>query len=255
MSEVVAFTATQIPGIAESCLSAGARRAAVSEGHPGQARGRARGADRRARGRRGRVRVFGRLPPAGDARGVAIARRRSATSNCLAHARRCLRAASRSWRSARYGRGAARARPPQGGTSAARCRAGGRVDPPPDALSRPGGDPRAALCKHRRHRRSNPTIEEREEYEPAVQAGLVMYAGVDYAAILEQAQAEADVIVWDGGNNDFSFIAPDLLDRGRRSAAGRPGLGYFPGETNLLMADVVSSTRSTAHRPSSCVSC
>lgn len=87
--------------------------------------------------------------------------------------------------------------------------------------------------------RSNPTIEEREEYERVVAAGLVMYAGVDYAAILDAAEAEADVIVWDGGNNDFSFIHPDVLIVVVDPL--RPGqeLAYHPGETNLRMADVV----------------
>jgi predicted GTPase len=86
---------------------------------------------------------------------------------------------------------------------------------------------------------SNPTIEEREEYEAPVRMGMLMYAGVDYQAILHQAEEEADVIVWDGGNNDFSFFAPDLsltvVD------PLRPGheLKYHPGETNLRMADVV----------------
>ena len=86
---------------------------------------------------------------------------------------------------------------------------------------------------------SNPTIEEREEYELPVAEGLVIYAGVDYEAILRQAEAEADVVIWDGGNNDFSFFAPDLtvtvLD------PLRPGheLGYHPGEVNLRLADVV----------------
>lgn len=87
--------------------------------------------------------------------------------------------------------------------------------------------------------RSNPTIEEREEYERAVEAGLVMYAGVDYGAILEQAQAEADVIVWDGGNNDFSFIAPDLSIVVADPLRAGHGLGYHPGETNMRMADVI----------------
>lgn len=87
--------------------------------------------------------------------------------------------------------------------------------------------------------RSNPTIEEREEYERVVAAGLVMYAGVDYAAILKAAEAEADVIIWDGGNNDFSFIRPDVLIVVVDPL--RPGqeLEYHPGETNLRMADVV----------------
>jgi predicted GTPase len=86
---------------------------------------------------------------------------------------------------------------------------------------------------------SNPTIEEREEYEEPVRMGMVMYAGVDYEAILRQAEEEADVIIWDGGNNDFPFYAPDLLIV--VADALRPGheLLYHPGETNVRMADVV----------------
>ena len=83
------------------------------------------------------------------------------------------------------------------------------------------------------------TIEEREEYEPHLQAGRVVYAGVDYEKILRQAEQEADVIVWDGGNNDFPFYAPDLLivvvDPLRPDHAAR----YHPGETNVRMADVI----------------
>ena len=83
------------------------------------------------------------------------------------------------------------------------------------------------------------TIEEREEYEPHISNGTVVYAGVDYEKILRQAEKEADVIVFDGGNNDFSFIKPDLnivvVDPHR---AGHE-LKYHPGETNLRMADVV----------------
>jgi predicted GTPase len=86
---------------------------------------------------------------------------------------------------------------------------------------------------------SNPTIEEREEYERVVAAGLVMYAGVDYAAILEAAEAEADVLVWDGGNNDFSFIRPDVLIVVVDPLRSGQELSYHPGETNLRMADVV----------------
>ncbi len=86
---------------------------------------------------------------------------------------------------------------------------------------------------------ANPTVEEREEYEAPVELGMVMYAGVDYAQILERAQAEADVIIWDGGNNDFPFYAPDVhivvVDPLR---AGHE-LTYHPGEVNLRMADVV----------------
>ena len=83
------------------------------------------------------------------------------------------------------------------------------------------------------------TIEEREEYEPHIASGTVIYAGVDYAAILEQAQAECDVLLWDGGNNDLPFYRPDvwiaLVDPLR---AGHE-LRYHPGETNLRGADVI----------------
>ncbi len=86
---------------------------------------------------------------------------------------------------------------------------------------------------------ANPTIEEREEYEEPVRRGLVIYAGVDYAEILEQAGAEADVIVWDGGNNDLSFFRPDLTIC--LADALRPGheFAYHPGEVNLRTADIV----------------
>jgi predicted GTPase len=86
---------------------------------------------------------------------------------------------------------------------------------------------------------SNPTIEEREEYEESVRLGLVVFAGVDYEAILRSAEAEADVIVWDGGNNDFPFYAPDLFITVADPL--RPGheLRYYPGEVNVRMADVV----------------
>ena len=82
------------------------------------------------------------------------------------------------------------------------------------------------------------TVEEREEYEPHLEAGSVVYAGVDYEAILRRAEAEAQVLVWDGGNNDVPFYWPDLhivvLDPHR---AGHE-LTYHPGETNLRMAHV-----------------
>jgi predicted GTPase len=86
---------------------------------------------------------------------------------------------------------------------------------------------------------SHPTVEEREEYEEPVRMGMVMYAGVDYEQILRQAEQEADVVVWDGGNNDFPFFAPDLLIVVADPL--RPGheLLYHPGEVNLRLADVV----------------
>lgn len=86
---------------------------------------------------------------------------------------------------------------------------------------------------------SNPTIEEREEYERPVAAGMVMYAGVDYGAILEQAQAEADVVIWDGGNNDLSFYAPDLLIVVADPLRAGDELRFHPGEANVRMADAV----------------
>lgn len=87
--------------------------------------------------------------------------------------------------------------------------------------------------------RHNCTIEEREEYQPYVELGQPIFAGVDYRTILREAEREADVILWDGGNNDFPFIKPDLLLT--VADALRPGheLSFYPGETNLRMADVV----------------
>ncbi len=83
------------------------------------------------------------------------------------------------------------------------------------------------------------TIEEREEYEPHIMSGVIVYAGVDYEMIIREAEKEADVILWDGGNNDMSFYQADLqitvVD------PHRPGheLSYFPGQNNLLLADVI----------------
>ncbi len=83
------------------------------------------------------------------------------------------------------------------------------------------------------------TIEEREEYEPHLENGVIVYAGIDYAAIVEQAQREADVIVWDGGNNDTPFYRPDLWIA--IADPHRPGheLDYFPGTDNFARADLI----------------
>ena len=87
--------------------------------------------------------------------------------------------------------------------------------------------------------RADATLEEREEYEPHLEDGTVVFTGVDYAAILDRAEAEADVVVWDGGNNDLPFVRPSLhlclVDPHRAGHETR----YHPGETNLRMADVV----------------
>ena len=83
------------------------------------------------------------------------------------------------------------------------------------------------------------TIEEREEYEGHIDKGIIVYAGVDYGAILAQAEKEGDVIIWDGGNNDFSFYLPDLtitvVDPMRPGDESR----YYPGETNVRIADAL----------------
>lgn len=83
------------------------------------------------------------------------------------------------------------------------------------------------------------TIEEMEEYEPHIAMRSVIYAGVDYGAILKKAEKEADIIVWDGGNNDMSFYRPDLTIT--VADPHRPGheIGYYPGEINFRMADVI----------------
>ncbi|HXZ90510.1 MAG TPA: cyclic 2,3-diphosphoglycerate synthase [Candidatus Dormibacteraeota bacterium] len=83
------------------------------------------------------------------------------------------------------------------------------------------------------------TIEEREEYEPHIDIGNVVYAGVDYEKILREAEKEADVILWDGGNNDLSFYKPNLQIVVVDPLRAGHELAYYPGETNLRMADVV----------------
>ena len=93
------------------------------------------------------------------------------------------------------------------------------------------------------------TIEEREEFEPLIEAGITVYAGVDYSDVLREAEKEGDIIVWDGGNNDLPFIRPDLevvvLD------PHRPGheLLYYPGEANLRRADCLVINKMDTARP------
>lgn len=93
------------------------------------------------------------------------------------------------------------------------------------------------------------TIEEREEFEPLIAAGLVVYAGVDYEKILRAAEGEGEIILWDGGNNDFPFIRPDLeivlvdpLRSGHETA-------YYPGEVNLRRADIIIINKVNAAQP------
>jgi predicted GTPase len=93
------------------------------------------------------------------------------------------------------------------------------------------------------------TIEEREEYEPHIAAGNVIFAGIDYARILAEAETEADVILWDGGNNDTPFFRPALHIV--VADPHRPGheVRYYPGETNLRMADVIIINKVDTARP------
>jgi predicted GTPase len=83
------------------------------------------------------------------------------------------------------------------------------------------------------------TIEEREEYEPHINQGTIVYAGVDYGKILAEAEKEADIIVWDGGNNDFSFYSDDLLIVVMDPHRPNHEMLYYPGETNFRMADIL----------------
>ncbi len=107
----------------------------------------------------------------------------------------------------------------------------------------PYGDLRKQICQrfgtYADFEKYKCTIEEREEYEPWVEQGMVIYAGVDYEKILRQAEKEADVIIWDGGNNDVPFYIPDLHIV--LADPHRPGheISYYPGAVNIRMADVI----------------
>jgi predicted GTPase len=106
----------------------------------------------------------------------------------------------------------------------------------------PYGDLSIAVQRFATHEdldRFHTTIEEREEYEGHIDKGIVVYAGVDYQAILTEAEKECDVILWDGGNNDFSFYVPDVnIVVADPVRVGNESV-YYPGETNVRMADVI----------------
>jgi predicted GTPase len=93
------------------------------------------------------------------------------------------------------------------------------------------------------------TIEEREEYEPHIDRGVIVYAGVDYGKILEAAEKEADVILWDGGNNDFPFYVPDLMITLADPHRAGHEVSYHPGETNVRMADIVIINKVDTAKP------
>jgi predicted GTPase len=100
-------------------------------------------------------------------------------------------------------------------------------------------------------KKHNCTIEEMEEYEPHIASGTIIYAGVDYAAILAQAEKEADVILWDGGNNDLPFYAPDLHIVVADPLRTGNELTYYPSEANLRLADVVIINKIDSASPES----
>ncbi|MBT8046778.1 MAG: GTPase [Xanthomonadales bacterium] len=93
------------------------------------------------------------------------------------------------------------------------------------------------------------TIEEREEYEPYVDMGIPIYAGVDYQAILDESSGEADIVLWDGGNNDFSFIKPDLDIVVVDSLRAGHEIDYFPGEVNFRRADILVISKAGSAEP------
>ncbi|MBN1355439.1 GTPase [bacterium] len=93
------------------------------------------------------------------------------------------------------------------------------------------------------------TIEEMEEYEPHINNGVIVYAGVDYEAILREAEKEADIILWDGGNNDISFYQTDLYITVADPHRAGHEIRYYPGETNILLADVVLINKVDTARP------
>lgn len=97
--------------------------------------------------------------------------------------------------------------------------------------------------------RAGCTLEEREEYEPHLEAGAIVHAGVDYEKVIAAASRESDVLVWDGGNNDFPFVHPDLLIVLADALRPDHGARYHPGETCLRMADIVVVTKTDRAAP------
>jgi predicted GTPase len=93
------------------------------------------------------------------------------------------------------------------------------------------------------------TIEEREEYEPHLDNGIIVFAGVDYERILRQAEKEVDIVLWDGGNNDLSFYVPDLLIVVADPHRAGHEMSYYPGEANARAADVFVINKVDTARP------
>jgi len=97
--------------------------------------------------------------------------------------------------------------------------------------------------------KANCTIEEREEYEPHIREGAVVFAGVDYEPILRAAEKEADIVLWDGGNNDMPFYLPDLQIVVADPHRAGHELSYYPGEANFRMADVIVVSKTDSAKP------
>ena len=122
-----------------------------------------------------------------------------------------------------------------------------RRDPSSDAVRQPShGEGATIFCPWRILAAAHCTIEEHEEYEPHIAFGNIVFAGVDYAAILSAAEAEADIIVWDGGNNDFPFIRPDLHIGVADALRPDQVTTYHPGETIARMVDVLVVNKANA---------
>src|SRR5208283_2693049 len=97
--------------------------------------------------------------------------------------------------------------------------------------------------------RAHCTIEEREEYEPIIRDGAVVFAGVDYEPILRRAEAEADIVIWDGGNNDLPFYAPNLMFTVADPYRAGHEMSYYPGEANFRMANVIVISKTDSAPP------
>ena len=239
--EVVAFTATQIPGIADRRYPPELAGERYPAGIPIRPEAELETLIRDLRGRHRRVRLQRRQPRAGDARGEPRAGRRRGLQ--AARPRRAPMLAEHAPGRLRV-RGPHRQRQepdqPLRGADCSRRRASRSRS---SATRCPTGTSSPSACQRYETYadldRYETTIEEREEYEPHLDAGRLVFAGVDYEQILRAAEAESDVVIWDGGNNDLPFYRPDLAIVVADPL--RPGheLRYHPGEANLRLADVV----------------
>ena len=258
--EVVAFTATQIPGIADRRYPAELAGPALPARHPDRRRGRARADHPRRADRHRRLRLQRRQPRVRDARGVAgpggrrrlrAARPEPDDAHQPPAGRRHRRHPDRRRQEPDDPlprRACSRSRASRPSSSATRCRTA-TSSPSASSASRPTRTSTATRPRSRSARSTSRISTPAASSTP----------GVDYEAILREAENEADVILWDGGNNDFPFYRPDLYVVVADPLRAGHELRYHPGETNLRMADVVvinkvdsadAGERSTAVRAS-----